>query len=151
MLTNILGGPGLNSRLNMALREKYGFVYAIEANYSAYSDTGLFSVFFGTDPQQLDRSIKVVLKELQKLKEKPLGSLQLRQAKEQLMGQLAMSEENNASLMLMMGKSLLDLNEIPSLESIFEKIKKTGSGDLQDIAAEMFDEKQLSYLTYIPK
>ncbi|MDN5215366.1 pitrilysin family protein [Fulvivirgaceae bacterium BMA12] len=151
MLTNILGGPGLNSRLNMALREKYGFVYSIEANYSAYSDTGLFSIFFGTDPQQLDRSIKIVLKELQKLKEKPLGSLQLHQAKEQLMGQLAMSEENNASLMLMMGRSLLDLNEIPSLESIFEKIKETRSGDLQDIAAEMFDEKQLSYLTYIPK
>lgn len=151
MLTNILGGPGLNSRLNMALREKYGFVYSIEANYSAYSDTGLFSIFFGTDPQQLDRSIKIVLKELQRLKEKPLGSLQLHRAKEQLMGQLAMSEENNTSLMLMMGKSLLDLNHIPSLESIFEKIRASSAKDLQDIAAEMFDGEQLSYLTYIPK
>ena len=150
MLTNILGGPGLNSRLNMALREKYGFVYSIEANYNAYSDTGLFSIFFGTDPQQLERSIKVVLKELQKLKEKPLGSLQLHRAKEQLMGQLAMSEENNTSLMLMMGKSLLDLDSIPSLESIFEKIRATTAKDLQNIAGEMFDESQLSYLTYIP-
>ena len=151
MLTNILGGPGLNSRLNMALREKYGFVYSIEANYSAYSDTGLFSIFFGTDPQQLDRSIRIVLKELQKLKEKPLGSLQLHRAKEQLMGQLAMSEENNTSLMLMMGKSLLDLGAIPSLESIFEKIRATSAKELQSIAEEMFDENQLSFLTYIPR
>ena len=151
MLTNILGGPGLNSRLNMALREKHGFVYSIEANYSAYSDTGLFSIFFGTDPQQLERIIKIVLKELQKLKEKPLGSLQLHRAKEQLIGQLAMSEENNTSLMLMMGKSLLDLDRIPSLEGIFEKIKSTSAQQLQAIAEEMFDEKQLSYLTYIPK
>lgn len=151
MLANILGGPGLNSRLNMALREKYGFVYSIEANYNAYSDTGLFSIFFGTDPHQLNRSIKIVLKELRKLKEKPLGSLQLHRAKEQLMGQLAMSEENNTSLMLMMGKSLLDLDKIPSLESIFDKIKATNAKDLQNIAQEMFDENQLSYLTYIPK
>lgn len=151
MLTNILGGPGLNSRLNMALREKHGFVYAIEANFQAYSDIGLFSIFFGTDPQQLDRSIKIVLKELQKLRENTLGSLQLHRAKEQLIGQLAMSEENNVSLMLMMGKSLLDLEKIPSLEEIFDKIQLTTANELQDIAREMFDVDHLSQLTFIPK
>ncbi len=151
MLTNILGGPGLNSRLNMALREKHGFVYAIEANYQAYSDIGLFSIFFGTDPQQLERSIKIVLKELQKLRDNRLGTLQLHRAKEQLIGQLAMSEENNVSLMLMMGKSLLDLNKIPSLEEVFEKIQNTTASELQTIAQEMYDIDQLSQLTFIPK
>jgi predicted Zn-dependent peptidase len=150
MLTNILGGPGLNSRLNLALREKYGFVYSIEANYSSFSDTGLFSIFFGTEPTQLARSIKVVKKEMQKLIEKPLGDVQLHRSKEQLMGQLAMSEENNASLMLMMGKSMLDLGYVPSLEDIFEQIKSYTAKDLQSIAEEMFDPSQLSYLTYVP-
>lgn len=150
MLTNILGGPGLNSRLNMALREKHGFVYAIEANYQAYSDIGLFSIFFGTDPQQLDRSIKIVLKELHKLRDNPLGSLQLHRAKEQLMGQLAMSEENNVSLMLMMGKSILNIGKVPSLEDIFAKIQNTTAKELQEIAREMYDTDLLSQLTYIP-
>ncbi len=151
MLTNILGGPGLNSRLNMALREKHGYVYAIDANYSAYSDTGLFSIFFGTEPSQVNKSIRIVHKEIQKLSEKPLGHLQLHRAKEQLMGQLAMSEENNTSLMLMMGRSLLDLNHVPTIESIFSQIKETSAFQLQEIAQEMFDQNQLSYLTFIPR
>ena len=87
---------------------------------------------------------------MHRLKEKQLGHLQLHRAKEQLMGQLAMSEENNASLMLMMGKSLLDLGTIPELSSIFEEIRNIDSKSLQDISNEMFDEKYLSILTYIP-
>lgn len=150
MLTNILGGPGLNSRLNLALREKHGFVYAIDASYQAYADTGLFAVFFGTEHQQLERSIQLVKKEVRRLKEQPLGVIQLHSSKEQLMGQLAIAEENNANLMLMMGKSILDKNEIESLEHIFEKIRTTTSGDLQEIANEMFDHEQLSQLVFLP-
>ncbi|MGK7394423.1 MAG: M16 family metallopeptidase [Candidatus Cyclobacteriaceae bacterium M3_2C_046] len=151
MLINILGGPGLNSRLNMALREKYGFVYSIEANYSSFTDTGIFAIYFGTDPSQLDKSIRLVEKELDKLKEKPLGTVQLHRAKEQLMGQLAMSEENYTSLMLMLGKSMLDLEKIHSLEEIFDKIRKVSAPDLMDLANEMFDQDNLSYLKYVPK
>ena len=150
MLVNILGGPGMNSRLNLALREKHGFVYSIDASLQSYTDTGLFGIFFGTEPKQLDRSIRLVKKELKRFCEKPLGVLQLHTAKEQLMGQLAMSEENNVSMMLMMAKSTLDKNHIESLEDIFDKIKNTTAQDLQDIANEMFDESYMSQLTFLP-
>lgn len=150
MLTNLLGGPGMNSRLNLALREKYGFVYSVDASYQAYTDTGLFAIFFGTESKQMKRSIQLVKKELKHLREKPLGIGQLHTTKEQIMGQLAMAEENNTSLMLMMGKSLLDLNRIDSLESVFDRIKQTTAGELQEIANEMLNEDDLSLLTYMP-
>ena len=150
MLVNILGGPGLNSRLNLALREKYGFVYSIDANYSAFTDTGLFGIYFGTEPRQLNKSIDVVNKELQRLRQTPLGTLQLHRAKEQIMGQLAMAEENNVSLMLMMGKSLLDLDRIDSLETIFNQIKKVQASELRSISNEIFQEESLSLLKFTP-
>ena len=150
-LLNILGGPGMNSRLNLALREKYGYVYAVEASYTPYIDTGIFGIYFGTEPGQLNKGIKVVQKELKKLREVPLGTLQLHSAKEQLIGQLAMAEENNVSLMLMMGKSLLDLGKIEDIEDIYKKIKDIKASDLQDIANEMFEMDNLSILTFKPK
>ena len=150
MLVNILGGPGMNSRLNMALREKHGFVYSVDAHYTSYSDTGLFGVQFGTEPKQLLKSIDLVKKEFKKLCEIPLGSKQLHQAKEQLKGQLAMGEENNAGLMLAMGKSLIDKGYVDSIEDIFNKIDKISPNQLMDVANEMFDENFLSYLTYSP-
>lgn len=151
MLMNILGGPGMNSRLNLALREKYGFVYNIEAAYHPYSDTGLFAIFFGTEPGQVARSKKLIFKELKLLRDKKLGTLQLHKAKEQLVGQLAMAEENNASLMLMMGKSILDLNKVDSLESIFRKIRAISGEQLQDIANQSLTEERMSDLTFLPK
>ncbi len=150
MLSNLLGGPGMNTRLNLALREKHGFVYSIDASYHAYTDTGLFAIFFGTEHKQLKQSIHLVKKELQLLREKRLGTGQLHTLKEQIMGQLAMAEENNASLMLMMGKSLLDLDKIDSLEAIFDQIRQTTAAELQEIANEMFQEDDLSLLTYTP-
>jgi predicted Zn-dependent peptidase len=151
MLLNILGGPGMNSRLNLALREKYGFVYNVEANYHPFSDTGLFAIFYGTEKGQAKRSQRLVLKELDKLKKVPLGSLQLHKAKEQLIGQLAMSEENNTNLMLMMAKSILDLEKIESLDAIFRQIRSISSHQLVDLANESFDTDQMSFLTFLPK
>ncbi|MDH5474157.1 MAG: insulinase family protein [Cyclobacteriaceae bacterium] len=150
MLVNILGGPGMNSRLNMELREKHGLVYTVDANYSSFSDTGLFSIFFGTEPKQMKKSIDVVKKELKKLRLTPLGNKQIHVAKEQLKGQLAMAEENNVGLMLAIGKSLIDRGYIDSLESIFNQIDNVTSKQLQDLANEMFDDKLFSYLTYTP-
>jgi len=150
MLTNILGGPGMNSRLNLAVREKYGLVYTIDANYATYLDTGLFGIYFGTEKKQLARTTSLVLKELKKLREKPLGSLQLHTAKEQLMGQLAMAEESNIGLMMMMGKSILDLNKIETLNEIFDQIRRIEAPQLLDIANEILAEDKLSYLNYIP-
>jgi predicted Zn-dependent peptidase len=151
MLVNMLGGPGMNSQLNLALREKYGFVYSVEAHYIPYTDTGMFAVFFGTEPKQLDKCISLVKKELFSLADKPLSARKLSAMKEQIKGQLAMSEENNLSLMLMMGRSVLDFGMIPSLEEIFEKIDEPRASKLQDIAQDIFDEKKLTYLTMIPE
>lgn len=151
MLINILGGPGMNSRLNLALREKYGFVYNVEASYHPFADTGLFAIYFGTEKSQVERSHRIIARELKMLKEKPLGVMQLHKAKEQLIGQLAMAEENNASLMLMLGKSILDRNRIDSLEEIFERIRSVNSSELMDIAQEMFADEHLSYLTFLPQ
>jgi predicted Zn-dependent peptidase len=151
MLVNMLGGPGMNSRLNLALREKYGFVYSIDAHYIPYTDTGLFAVFFGTEPKQLDRCINLVKKELYRFCEKPLTKRQLESAKEQIKGQLAMAEENNLNLMLMMGRSILDMGYIQSLEEIYAQIDETKSSKLLDIAQDIFDEKKMSYLIMEPE
>ena len=111
LLNNLLGGPGMNSRLNLNIREKYGFTYNIESFYSPYSDTGLFGVYAGTDSTNIDKTLVLIEKELKKLREKPLGILQLKKAKRQMLGQIAMAQENNASLMLSLGKSLLSFNK----------------------------------------
>jgi predicted Zn-dependent peptidase len=151
MLVNLLGGPGMNSRFNLSLREKYGFVYSIEGNYTPYLDTGFMGIFFGTEQKQLARSISLINKELKKVREVPLSTVQLRQTKVQLMGQLAMSEESNMSFMLMMAKSLLDTGKVDSLPEIFVEIENITSRQLQDIAQEMFNEENFSYLTFIPE
>ena len=151
MLMNLLGGPGMNSRFNLSLREKYGFVYSIEGNYTPYLDTGFMGIFFGTEPKQLSKSISLINKELRKVRETPLSTLQLHQTKVQLMGQLAMSEESNMSFMLMMAKSLLDTGKVDTLPEIFSEIRDITSVQLQDIAQEMFNEQNFSYLTFLPE
>lgn len=150
LLVNMLGGPGMNSRLNLSLREKYGFVYSIDAHYIAYTDTGMFAVFFGTDPKQLDKAVGLVQKELDKFCDKPLTAKQLKEGKEQIKGQLAMSEENNLSHMMVMGRSVLSRGSVPTLEEIFQSIDETDSRKLQKIAQEMFDPSKLSYLKMVP-
>ncbi len=151
MLTNLLGGPSMNTRLNLALREKHGLVYAVDAEYQSYTDTGMFSIYFGTEPRQLEKAKSYVLKELYKLREVPLGTMQLHRAKEQLMGQLAMSSENNQSLMLTMARSILDEYEMETLEVIYEKIGNTTAEKLQTVSKEMFREEDLSVLSFVPK
>ncbi len=151
MLVNLLGGPGMNSRFNMALRERYGFVYSIDANYTAYLDTGYLGIYFGTEQKQLNRSISLINKELKRLREVPLSTSQLHHTKVQLMGQMAMSEESNLSFMLMMGKSLLDTGRVDTLQEIFTEIQNVTSGQLQELAQDMFEESQFSYLTFLPE
>lgn len=150
LLNNILGGPSMNSRLNLALREKYGYVYSVESHYQAFSDTGFIGVFFGTEPGTAYKAKKIVLREMEKLRSKRLGTLQLHMAKEQAIGQMAMAEENYAALMLVFGKNILDRGRIDSLDSIFEIIRKTSAEELMDIAAEVYDPDRLSFLKYIP-
>ncbi|HMV09893.1 MAG TPA: pitrilysin family protein [Cyclobacteriaceae bacterium] len=150
MLVNMLGGPGMNSRLNIALREKYGFVYSVDAHYVSYTDTGMFVIYFGTEIKQLDKCISLVKKELLKLMDAKLSVRQLAGAKEQIKGQLAMSEENNLNQMMMMGRSILNRGYVPSLDEIFGLIDQTNAKKIQQMAREMFDPAQLSYLKMIP-
>jgi predicted Zn-dependent peptidase len=151
LMVNLLGGPAMNSRLNLGIREKYGYVYGIDASYAPFVDTGMLSIYFGTEKKQLNRCIDLVKREVRLLRTKALGTAQLHQAKEQLMGQLAMSEESNMSLMLMLGKSLLDREKIESLSEIFEHIRGFTSAQLMDVAATYLNEEQFSMRTYIPE
>lgn len=149
-LVNVIGGPGMNSRLNLALREKYGFVYSIDAQYTAYSDTGMFAIYFGTETKQLDKCIKLIKQELIRCVEKPLSNRQLIEAKEQIKGQMAMSEENNLSLMLMMGRSVLELGRVPTLEEVFSKVQDLDAKRLMTVAEDIFDVNKLSCLKMLP-
>ncbi|MDR2926668.1 MAG: insulinase family protein [Cytophagaceae bacterium] len=148
LLNNILGGPGMNSRLNMALREKNGIAYNVESIYSPYFGTGVFSIYFGTDSDNISRSLDVVYRELKKLRNKPLGTLQLHNAKRQLKGQITISSEIRESLMQSIGKSFLLYNKVDSLEDIYKKIDAITSEHLLRISNEILDETQLSHLIY---
>ncbi len=151
MLVNLLGGFGMNSRLNLAVRERNGLVYTIDAGYTPFIDTGYWGIYFATEVKRLGKVNALILKELKKLREVTLTKTQLVNTKEQLMGQMAMSEEGNMSFMLMMAKSLLDINRIDSLEYLFQQIQGVTAIQLQDLANEMFQEQDLSSLTFLPE
>jgi predicted Zn-dependent peptidase len=151
LLNNILGGPAMNSRLNMGIREKHGYTYNIESSYTIFSDTGLFYIYLGTDQKHIDKCIKLVHKELKLLREKKISASQLQKAKQQLIGQVTLSEENNCNVMLGMGKSVLLYNKVDSLEKTYQKINELTENDLQNIAQEIFDKNRLSSLIFSPK
>jgi predicted Zn-dependent peptidase len=148
LLDNLLGGPGLNSRLSMSLRERQGYVYNIDSSYTPYSDTGIISIYFGTDKTDVNISIKTVLAELRKLRMRPLTNAQLIKAKRQILGQIAISLENNENLMLSMGKSLLIFNRVDTLEEIRAKYDSITAKDLLNVANDIFNKDRLSYLIY---
>ena len=151
LLNNILAGPGMNSRLNLSLREKYGYAYNVESHFTPYSDTGIFQIYFGTDPSLLDKSLGIVHREIRKLQEKKLGTLQLSRAKKQLIGQLAIGNENHVNQMMSLGKSYLVFERCDSLEEINQKIETVSADELRDMANEILDINQLSTLIYVSK
>ncbi len=151
LLNNLLGGTGMSSRLNLEIREKYGIAYTIESNYTPMSDSGIFSIYFGTDSEKTEKAIQLLEKELKKLRDQKLGPIQLQQAKHKFIGQIALGEENRMGLIISMSKSLLDFNRVDSLEEVFAKINTVNAPQLLEIANEMFDPKQLSSLIFNPK
>jgi predicted Zn-dependent peptidase len=151
LLNNILGGPASNTRLSLALRERNGLAYNVESNYTPYADTGLFAIYFGTDITTLEKAKQTVMKELDKLRNTKLSTNQLHAAKKQLFGQLAISFESNLNELLSIGKSHLVYNHVDTIKQTAEKINKLTSGDLIEIANQVFDPKQLSILTYKSK
>ena len=148
LLANILGGPALNSRLTLSIREKYGYSYNVEANYTSYADTGFWSVYLGTDQKYINRSIALIHKELKILRTKKLGVLQLNRAKEQLKGQFALGLDSNSGLMLGLGKSLLLFNQIDTIQEIFDGIDKLTAENLLEIANIYFAPENCSELIF---
>lgn len=150
LLNNLLGGNGMSSRLNLEVREKHGIAYTVESNYTPLSDTGLFSIYFGTDVEKADKATHIINKELKKLRENSLGTIQLMQAKQKFIGQIALGEENRLGVLLSMAKSLLDFNRIDSLVEVFAKIGAVTANDILEIANEIFNEANLSSLMFKP-
>jgi predicted Zn-dependent peptidase len=148
LLNNLLGGQGSNSRLNLSLRERKGMAYNIESTYHSFSDTGLFSVYFGTDNDNFEKALQVVYKEFQLLREKKLGILQMIRSQKQLIGQLAIAGENHEDLMLTIGKTFLFYNQIDPFSVVYRKIEAVTAGQILDVANEILDPERMSLLIY---
>ncbi|WP_026904234.1 M16 family metallopeptidase [Pedobacter glucosidilyticus] len=151
LLNNLLGGNGMSSRLNLEIREKYGIAYTIESNYTAFSDSGIFSIYFGTDEEKANKALKLVHKELKKLREQKLGTLQLQQAKQKFIGQIALGEENRMGVLISMAKSLIDFNKVDSLEEVFAKLNAVSASEILEIANEVFNPNLLNLLMFKPE
>lgn len=148
LLNNLLGGPGMNNRLNVSLREKNGLVYNVESNVTSYTDTGLASIYFGTDPKNKGKAIRLVYKELAKLREVKLTATQLAAAKKQVIGQLGVSGDNREGLFLGLGKSFLHYNRYDTLPEVFAKVEKLTAGEIREVANEIFAPERLFSLIY---
>lgn len=148
LLNNILGGPGMNTRLNLNIREKYGFAYTIESQYNAYSDTGNYTIYMGVDPHSQQRSIELVYKELDKLMNQRLGTLQLSNAKKQLIGQVALSNESGMNDLLGMVRAGFFEEHIETLPETIAKLEKITSSDLLEVANDIFDKDKINLLVF---
>lgn len=149
LLNNILGGQGMNSLLNLSLREKNGLVYNVESSFQPFTDTGMWSVYFGCDKKNANRCEQLVYAELQKLRERPLSANALKKYKLQLVGQLAIANEQKESLALSFGKSYMRYGKVDDLETIRKRIESISAAELQEIANEIFDPTKLSVLKYV--
>lgn len=148
LLNNMLGGPGMNSRLNLALREHSGLVYNVESNLTSYTDTGVVNIYFGTDARDAERCIDLTHRELNRLREQPLSGLQLSAAKKQLIGQVGVASDNFESTALGMAKTYLHYNDYKGPEALFKRIEALTSQALWDIANELFIPDNLTTLIY---
>lgn len=148
LLNNIIGGPGMNNRLNVSLREHNGLVYSVESNITSYTDTGLFSIYFGTDPKNKEKAIRLVHREIEKLHETKLTEKQLTAAKKQALGQLGVSIDNREGLFLNIGKSFLHYNFFASMEEVFNQINDITAEGILDIAQTVLAPDKLFMLSY---
>ena len=151
LLANYLGGPAMNCRLSLNIREKYGMAYHIEAGYSPYQDSGVFSVYFGTDRKYQDKVEALVNKELLLLCNTKLGVRQLHDAKTQLIGQIALSQDSGSAMMTGLAKSFLLYNKVQPLDDFFKSIEKISSEDLLRVANKYVKPDLLSRLVYLDK
>ena len=148
LLNNILGGPGMNARLNLSLRERNGLVYTVESTMVSYSDTGIWSVYFGCDPHDVKKCLRLVRRELDKVMQKPLSATQLRNAKRQLKGQIAIACDNHEQFALDFGKSFLHYGWEKDITHLYESIDKVTAEDIQKVANELFATEKLTTLIF---
>ncbi len=148
LLNNILGGPSMNARLNLALRERNGLVYTVESTMVSYSDTGMWSIYFGCDPHDIKRCLKLVRRELDMMMAKPLSDHALHKAKQQLKGQIAIACDNREQFALDFGKSFLHYGWEKNVEKLFDSIDKVTADDLQSVANELFTPDHLSTMIF---
>jgi len=148
LLNNMLGGPAMNSRLNIALRERNGIAYNLESNFQPFSDTGLFSIYCGADEALMPRAIELIHKELSRFRNIHLSATALHTAQKQLKGQLAISIESHQNEMLAMGKNILVYGKVDPVEEIYRRIDAVSASDLLEIANLTLDPSQLSMLIF---
>jgi len=146
MLANLLGGPGMNTRLNMSLRERHGWVYHVEASYTPYSDAGVFQIYFASDRSKTEKCVLQIEKELDRLKKNPLTKEQMKKLQLQVMGQLAIASDYNDARMLSAGKSMMMFGRVDDFHDICKQISEVDAGRLCEIANKVFCH--LSFLTY---
>ena len=146
LLNNILGGPAMNARLNMSLRERNGLVYTVESSMTSYSDTGVWCIYFGCDPHDVSRCEKLVTKELQRVIEKPLTTAQLNAAKRQIKGQIAVACDNRESFAIDFGRSFLHYGWEKDIHNLFKRIDALTAEQIQKVAQEIFDPGRLTRL-----
>ena len=147
-LNNILGGPMMNSRLALALKERNGITYNIESNYMPFTDTGLFSIYFGTSSDMLEKATSLTLKELDRLRQNKLGVVQLHTAKKVILGQMALAQESQLNQMLAIGKSWLVMNRFMEFDEISRIVLDLTAEKILDIANDIFDPAALSSLVF---
>ena len=148
LLNNILGGPGMNARLNISLRERNGLVYTVDSSMVSYSDTGLWAVYFGCDPHDVKHCLRLVRHELDKIIEKPLTDSQLKAAKRQLKGQIGIACDNREQFALDFGKSFLHYGWEKDITSLYSQIDEVTAAQIQQVAQELMAEEQLTTLIY---
>ena len=148
LLNNILGGPGMNAKLNLALREHNGLVYTVESTMVAYGDTGTWSIYFGCDEHDIKRCLRLVRKELDRMMEKPLSDSQLKTAKKQIKGQIGVACDNRENFALDFGKSFLHYGWEKNVDCLYEQVEAITSQQIQDVARELFDKDRLITLIF---
>ena len=148
LLNNILGGPGMNAKLNLALREHNGLVYTVESTMVAYGDTGTWSIYFGCDEHDIKRCLRLVRKELDRMMEKPLSDSQLKAAKKQIKGQIGVACDNRENFALDFGKSFLHYGWEKNVDCLYEQVEAITSQQIQDVARELFDKNRLITLIF---
>ena len=149
LLNNIIGGPAMNSRLNVAVREREGFCYTIESQYIPFTDAGLFYIYAGIDSNASDRSTELILSELRRLRDIPLTPRQLRAAQEQLIGQMAINNDSGLNEMQSIGKACLNFEHVDTLDEMNRDILALTPADLQEAARRYLHSDNLSFLYYV--